>query len=128
MIFRVRPGEVVPVDGTVIAGSGEVSERRFSGLARSRVRGMETTVFAGSLILSGELDCQALGAFDDATITMTEGYLPKPFSSLEPSAEASSSMGDQFCLAFQLPLQGFLGMSVELRSLTLLELSPLFCL
>ena len=55
----VRPGEVLPVDGRVLEGTGWVDESTFTGEARPRGVGIGERVLAGSQNLDGRLLLEA---------------------------------------------------------------------
>ncbi len=62
-IVRVLPGEAIPADGTVRAGSSQVDEALLTGESRPLERGVGQAVVAGSHNLSGvlELEVERLG-------------------------------------------------------------------
>ena len=57
-LIRVWPGEVIPADGEVTAGLGQVDEAMLTGEARALTRGPGAQVLAGSHNLTGVLEVQ----------------------------------------------------------------------
>ena len=62
MLVRVRPGERVPVDGVVVEGESHTDEAVMTGESRQIVKGVGSTVIAGSVNLEGPLLIQSRGA------------------------------------------------------------------
>ncbi len=58
-VILVRAGERVPVDGSVIAGSGAVNEAPITGESTPSEKDVGTPVFAGTILESGALDIRA---------------------------------------------------------------------
>lgn len=54
-VVAVRPGERIPVDGTILAGSAWVDEAAITGEATLASRGSGDQAFAGSLVSGGAL-------------------------------------------------------------------------
>jgi Cd2+/Zn2+-exporting ATPase len=55
---RVRPGDKVPADGRVIAGSTSVNEATITGESVPAAKSVGATVFAGTLNLDGAVDIE----------------------------------------------------------------------
>jgi Cu+-exporting ATPase len=60
-LFQVRPGESVPVDGTVVEGESSVNESMLTGESLPVAKGPAAPVFAGTLNEHGLLKCRATG-------------------------------------------------------------------
>jgi len=58
---RVRPGQVIPVDGAVLTGHGAVDQAPITGESRPEDVGPGAQVFAGTLNLTGMLDVRVSG-------------------------------------------------------------------
>ena len=54
-IVRVGHGQTVPIDGTVLKGSGLVNESMLTGESRPIVKEVEANVFAGTLLTRGDI-------------------------------------------------------------------------
>ncbi|TAK23859.1 MAG: cadmium-translocating P-type ATPase [Myxococcaceae bacterium] len=57
-VVLVRAGEKIPVDGTVVGGSGAVNEAPITGESAPKDKAAGATVFAGTVVESGALDVQ----------------------------------------------------------------------
>jgi len=68
MRVRIRPGERVPVDGTVIVGSSEIDESMLTGEALPVVRRVGDVVTAGTLNTVGALDVVATRTSADTVL------------------------------------------------------------
>ncbi len=68
MRVRIRPGERVPVDGTVIAGSSEIDESMLTGETLPIVRRAGDAVTAGTLNTVGALDVVATRTTADTVL------------------------------------------------------------
>ncbi len=67
-IVLVRPGERIPVDGLVEAGSSHVNQAPITGESLPVSKAMGDEVFAGSVNASGLLEIRATRRFQDNTI------------------------------------------------------------
>ncbi len=67
-VVRVRPGERLPVDGTVVAGESPVDESTLTGEAVPLRKKVGDEVFAGTLNTSGALDIQVTRRAGDSTL------------------------------------------------------------
>ncbi|MFM7261244.1 MAG: heavy metal translocating P-type ATPase, partial [bacterium] len=68
MRVRIRPGERVPVDGTVLVGASEIDESMLTGEALPVVRRVGDVVTAGTLNTVGALDVIATRATADTVL------------------------------------------------------------
>jgi len=64
----VRPGERIPVDGTVLAGTAAVDQSAVTGESRHEDVGPGSPVFAGTVALDGLLHVQARGTGSDTVL------------------------------------------------------------
>ena len=55
-VVLVRPGEKIPVDGRVVGGQGSVNEAPITGESIPKDKGVDASVFAGTVVESGALD------------------------------------------------------------------------
>ena len=55
-VVLVRPGEKIPVDGTVVGGQGSVNEAPITGESIPKDKTLDAPVFAGTIVDSGALD------------------------------------------------------------------------
>ena len=61
-LVRVRPGERIPVDGTVVDGESNIDEAVMTGESRPVTKSAGCTVIAGSICLDGPLLIRSSGA------------------------------------------------------------------
>ena len=66
--FRVRPGERIPLDGTVVAGASEVNQAPITGESRPVLKEKGSEVFAGTVNGDGTLDVVSSKAADETTL------------------------------------------------------------
>lgn len=83
MTVRVRPGENLPVDGTVITGASTINQASLTGEAMPIEATEGTEVFAGTTNLTGVIDLRVTRTGEDTTIGKV--------SELIRTAEASRS-------------------------------------
>ncbi len=67
-IVRVRCGSMIPIDGTVRAGSGGVNEASMTGESLPRLKEPGMTVYAGTVVEEGSLDIEVVKPADDSRI------------------------------------------------------------
>ncbi len=67
-VVRVRPGDRLPVDGVVVAGSSAVDESTLTGESVPVAKEAEALVFAGTLNGSGSLDIRMTRPADDTAL------------------------------------------------------------
>ncbi|HXW39754.1 MAG TPA: heavy metal translocating P-type ATPase [Xanthobacteraceae bacterium] len=73
----VRPGERVPADGTVVAGSSAIDESLVTGETTPRGVGAGATVYAGSINFSGALTMRVDAAGSGTLVDEVERLLDK---------------------------------------------------
>ena len=66
-VVLVRAGDQVPVDGTVLSGTGAVDESSITGEPTRKDKQEHATVFAGTMLESGALDVRTERAGNDTT-------------------------------------------------------------
>ena len=75
MRVRVRPGERIPVDGTVLRGESEVDESMLTGEPMPRKRAAGDRVHAGTLNTLGALDIEASCGADETMLAGIVGLV-----------------------------------------------------
>ncbi|MBR6358052.1 MAG: heavy metal translocating P-type ATPase, partial [Lachnospiraceae bacterium] len=68
-IFAVKPGESIPVDGTVISGNSAVDESALTGESVPVDKAAGDKVFAGTMNTSGYVVCEAVHVGHDTTLS-----------------------------------------------------------
>jgi Cu2+-exporting ATPase len=71
----IRPGERVPVDGTIVEGSSELDESALTGESKPAQRGPEEKVIAGSVNGSGALTVEVTGSGDESYLSRVMGLV-----------------------------------------------------
>lgn len=84
-IVRLRPGEAVPVDGLVRAGSSFVDTSSLSGEAEPRSVAAGARVLAGTQLVDGSLDVEAEAVGDERICAGVERLLEEALRSPAPS-------------------------------------------
>ncbi len=64
----INAGEIIPVDGTVLAGQALVDEQMLTGEARPVDKAEDDAVFAGTLLLAGRVEVRVEQSGQDTTI------------------------------------------------------------
>ncbi len=67
-IFAVRPGEKIPVDGTVVKGTSAVNESALTGESIPVDKNIGDNVCAATVNLSGYIECEAVRVGEDTTL------------------------------------------------------------
>ncbi len=70
-VVLVRPGELIPIDGTVIAGTSEVDQQIINGEAMPELKTLGQEVWAGTLNLNGSLQVQVMKSKVGTTVIET---------------------------------------------------------
>jgi len=66
--FAVKPGERIPLDGVVIAGTSDVDQAPITGESRPAPKSVGDAVYAGTINGSGALDLRSTKAAGDTTL------------------------------------------------------------
>lgn len=66
--IRVKPGERIPLDGTVVAGASAVDESPITGESVPVEKSLGDTVYAGSLNLHGSLEVEVAAPADETLV------------------------------------------------------------
>lgn len=108
-IVLVKPGERIPVDGTVVEGSGGVDESMLTGESQAVMKGVGDTVAAGTINNHGALQIEVRGSLKNTA-------LGRIISLVE---EAQASKAPIQCLADQI-VPWFVAVTLALATLTFL--------
>lgn len=74
-IVRVRPGENLPVDGRIIAGTSNINQASLTGEAMPIEAEPGTDVYAGTTNLTGQIDIQVTAVAGETTIGKVESLI-----------------------------------------------------
>ncbi len=91
-IIVVRPGEKIPLDGTVIYGESELDCKALTGESAPRFTEKGGTVYSGSVNLSGILAVQVTSEYKDSTVAK--------ILDLVENASSVKSKADRFITRF----------------------------
>lgn len=84
-VIEIRPGDVIPLDGEVLAGTSLVEEAAITGEPLPRSKDIGSAVYAGTLNTQGYLEVRVTKAASDSTlariIALTEEAAEKKASS-----------------------------------------------
>lgn len=73
----VQAGSVIPVDGIVIAGEGEVNQASMTGEALPVRRSQGGAVFAGTVLEAGQIDVRPTGVGDSTRLSQIVDFIEK---------------------------------------------------
>ncbi len=83
----VRPGERLPLDGRVVAGSSEVNQAPITGESRAVAKGAGDEVFAGTINGDGALEVESTRRADDTTLAHVIRLVEEAQSRRAPSEQ-----------------------------------------
>lgn len=92
-IVLIRPGEKVPVDGTVVAGQSAVNEAPVTGESVPREKTVGDTVYAGSINSHGSLEVRTTNRAEDNTIARIVHMVEEAQAQKAPSQRLSEAFG-----------------------------------
>lgn len=95
-IFVVRPGENIPVDGTVINGNSSVNESMLTGESIPVDKSPGDIVSAATVNQSGFIRCEALRVGSDTTLSQIIRMVSDAASSKAPVAKAADKVSGVF--------------------------------
>ncbi|MBV8404690.1 MAG: cadmium-translocating P-type ATPase [Gammaproteobacteria bacterium] len=96
---RILPGERVPADGVIEAGSTEVDESLLTGESAARVRGAGDALLAGTLNVSGVVEMRVLRVGPDSTLAAVARLLERAHAARPPIAELADRVASGFVVA-----------------------------
>jgi Cd2+/Zn2+-exporting ATPase len=91
-VIRVKPGEKIPLDGIVLAGSSSIDTKALTGESMPSFVHPHSQVISGSLNLSSVLDITVTKAYADSTV--------KKIMTLVEEASAHKAASEQFITRF----------------------------
>ena len=95
-IFVVRPGEHIPVDGTVISGSGSVDESALTGESIPADKAEGDSVSAATVNRSGFLTCRATRVGEDTTLSQIIQMVSDAAATKAPIAKIADRVSGVF--------------------------------
>ncbi len=95
-VFLVRPGESVPVDGTVLEGESAVNEAALTGESIPVDKGVGDRVSAATLNQSGFLKCAAARVGEDTTFSQIVRMVRDAAATKAPIAKTADKVSGVF--------------------------------
>ena len=95
-VFVVRPGENVPVDGTVLEGNSAVDESTLTGESIPADKTVGSTVSAGTLNQSGFIRCEATRVGEDTTLSQIIQMVSDAAATKAPIAKVADRVSAVF--------------------------------
>lgn len=95
-VFVVRPGENIPVDGTVIEGNSAVDESTLTGESIPVDKTVGSVVSAGTLNQSGFLRCEATRVGEDTTLSQIIQMVSDAAATKAPIAKVADKVSGIF--------------------------------
>ena len=95
-VFVVRPGESIPVDGTVLEGNSAVDESSLTGESIPVDKGAGSMVSAGTLNQSGFLRCEATRVGEDTTLSQIIQMVSDAAATKAPIAKVADKVSGVF--------------------------------
>ena len=95
-IFVVRPGENIPVDGTVLDGNSAVDESTLTGESIPVDKTVGSAVSAGTLNLSGFIRCEATRVGEDTTLSQIIQMVSDAAATKAPIAKVADKVSGVF--------------------------------
>ena len=95
-VFVVRPGENIPVDGTVLEGNSAVDESTLTGESTPVDKTVGSTVSAGTLNRSGFIRCEATRVGEDTTLSQIIQMVSDAAATKAPIAKVADKVSGVF--------------------------------
>ena len=95
-IFVVRPGENIPVDGTVVDGNSAVDESTLTGESIPVDKAAGSAVSAGTLNQSGYIRCEATRVGEDTTLSQIIQMVSDAAATKAPIAKVADKVSGVF--------------------------------
>ena len=95
-VFVVRPGENIPVDGTVLDGNSAVDESTLTGESIPADKTVGSTVSAGTLNQSGFIRCEATRVGEDTTLSQIIQMVSDAAATKAPIAKVADKVSGVF--------------------------------
>ena len=95
-VFVVRPGESIPVDGTVLEGNSAVDESTLTGESIPVDKTVGSAVSAGTLNQSGFIRCEATRVGEDTTLSQIIHMVSDAAATKAPIAKVADKVSGVF--------------------------------
>ncbi len=94
--FLVRPGEQIPVDGTVAKGHSAVNESALTGESLPVDKSVGDTVSAGTMNETGAIECEAIRVGEDTTLSQIIRMVSDASATKAPIAKIADKVSGVF--------------------------------
>ncbi|MCR4874381.1 MAG: heavy metal translocating P-type ATPase [Clostridia bacterium] len=91
-IFVVRPGDAIPVDGTIIEGVSAINESSLTGESIPVDKKVDDSVYSGTINTSGYLKCKATRVGQDTTLSQIIKMVSDASSTKAPIAKIADKV------------------------------------
>ncbi|MGD8320307.1 MAG: heavy metal translocating P-type ATPase [Gemmatimonadota bacterium] len=98
-VVRVRPGDRIPVDGTVRSGSSRVDESTLTGEPLPASKVVDSEVFAGTLNGAGSLDILVTRSADDTALARVIRLVEEAHEAKAPTQTWIEAVESRYALA-----------------------------
>ena len=98
-VVVVRPGERMPVDGSVVGGSSTVDQSPITGESAPVYKGAGDSVFSGTINGSGALDLQVTKLASESTISKIIGLVQEAQKNAAPTQRIIDRFSQPYTLA-----------------------------
>lgn len=95
-VFLLRPGDAVPVDGTVLEGTGAVNESALTGESVPVDKGPGDSVSAATINLNGALVCRATRVGEETTLSRIIQMVEEAAATKAPIAKVADRVAGVF--------------------------------
>lgn len=96
MIFIVKAGEGIPVDGVILDGIGAVDESALTGESIPVDKASDDKVFSGTILKSGYLKCRVTDVLSDTVLSKIVSFVSSASASKAPIARIADKVSGFF--------------------------------
>ena len=96
MIFIVKAGEGIPVDGVILDGIGAVDESALTGESIPVDKAADDKVFSGTILKSGYLKCRVTDVLSDTVLSKIVSFVSSASASKAPIARIADKVSGFF--------------------------------
>lgn len=96
MIFIVKAGEGIPVDGVILDGIGAVDESALTGESIPVDKVVDDKVFSGTILKSGYLKCRVTDVLSDTVLSKIVSFVSSASASKAPIARIADKVSGFF--------------------------------
>ena len=95
-IVVIKPGEKVPVDGTIVEGQSDLNEASITGESVPKAKSEGDTIYAGSINGRGAIEVRTTSTADDNTLARIVHMVEEAQSQKAPSQRFSETFGKYY--------------------------------